>query len=703
MKLESEFKMKNFDAPRNEAGLIVPMVSQSGTDLDGKPLYFPVMPAVDPAAPIDPLIFIKDFEPGGRYENLTYAPGYYNGSLGIQPGGPWYPEFDPSKVTFLNPWLNIPALTNSIQAGEFAPNCIPSAQGLVDALATKGVMPTVPAEDPGMIEERGLFVPSGKGNLVRVCNYNVEVRELRKRIVRGKDPVFEFGLTVFTPHGEVRLTATEDKLSRLSTAISQKIPGFHLLEAHGVNAAAALASHVRDRSDFVPQQTVFCSAGWYEHMGNHLYIHDGLQNLEGIRCETKRTIMADPGLNAQQAFRAVLDFASIGKPEVMVPLVLTAYLGPLAALFEDAGHPPRYCLFLHGMSGSLKTAVSEVLADFYGSRDLCSFRASEAALSVEMEEHMDRLFLVDDFQPAETGAKSKQMLESAEFLIRAFGDGIARKRSNSRGSAVKGVSPRGSCIITGESLAGSLSSLLRCLLIPIQRGDIDGMKLRPFQCNHALWVTNFVYFLPWVGREWESMKRHIQSFYSERHKLFSQLLTEPRLIDTAAVMLLATEVLTAYGVACRAITADERGKLLDVWYQALVAAFSKSAELSVSRDLGELACEAIRDGIISGTLKIADSKGEYAVGFAGFQDNRFLWIRPESFISLLRRYCEGQRIACVTEPSSVYPQLLEKGLIVRDADQSKKASFLKRTPELPGFEGKRHRMLAFVRSALTEE
>ena len=68
-------KMKDFNfleealVPRDENGHKVPMVFPGGTGLDGKPLWFPVLPLPKDGKKV-PIAFNEDFAPGGQFYGL---------------------------------------------------------------------------------------------------------------------------------------------------------------------------------------------------------------------------------------------------------------------------------------------------------------------------------------------------------------------------------------------------------------------------------------------------------------------------------------------------------------------------------------------------------------------------------------------------------------------------------------------------------
>lgn len=293
------------------------------------------------------------------------------------------------------------------------------------------------------------------------------------------------------------------------------------------------------------------------------------------------------------------------------------------------------------------------------------------------------------------------MAKVLEHVIRLFGDDVAKKRSNSKATAAYGERPKGSCLITGESTSGSYSSLLRCLLIPIAREDIDGDLLRRYQEMPTLWTTNYRYMLPWLGRNWDVLTEKIRRDFPKWRQAFGTVTREPRLVDAGAVLMLVAEIFLWYGTSCAALASDQVDEMLREWREVIENLLVFSTESAQERDVVSLTKEAISHGVTMGTLKIASDLGSFAPGFDGFYSEDRLWMQQQSFDRMLRQYCAAERVACVNGTKVILPELYKYGMIVRD-EESGKNSYLKRSPEIPAI-GKRLRMIAFLRSELDRE
>ena len=260
-------------------------------------------------------------------------------------------------------------------------------------------------------------------------------------------------------------------------------------------------------------------------------------------------------------------------------------------------------------------------------------------------------------------------------------------------TATHGERPRGSCIITGEAISGSYSSLLRCLLVPISRGDIDGTLLSRFQAVPELWCSNFVHFLRWSGEHWDDLVNKVKARFPVFRKFFTQDAAEPRLIDSGVLLQLTGEILLDYGVACGAIDVARREEYLCEWQMILCNAVHFSASLASEVDLVSLCREALSSAQETGSLRIAASVADFQPGMDGFLSADRLWLRQDALLREMRKKSVEMSASCAMSAKAVLPELYNRGLILRD-EESGKNSYLKRTPIIPAL-GKRSRMLCF--------
>lgn len=692
----SNFNVEDAFVPRDKDGHKIPMVREDGTDLAGNPCYLTYMkPRPDGA--IDPMAFIEDVENG----RVGYAPGVSTKPFGVGPDGVTTP-LDLQAVRYCNPVLNLPQLYEEMVDNGIPQYMMPAAQRLGTFLMTRGITNLFEPDDSDE-EYHGLHVTTPTGTKCRVCNFVIKVEQLRCVMGEGK-PKFEIAMiltkrSIYGRRTEHAICVPEAELAHLDGYLSASIPAF-CLASETPRASQLLVEHIRNRLDEVPRVVIFNRSGWTQYEDRHVFVHAGMPAFSNVKSECEQVIVSEK-MSPSDAFTAALGILGIGKQEVLLPLMLTALLGPLFQLFADAGYVPRFVTYLYGLSGSLKTAVSLVFYRFFKGQKHSSFRDTPAAIDVAVGEHRDQMLLVDDFQPAVVAAQGAEMRKTLEHLVRLHGDDVARRRSNSRATATYGKAPRGSCLITGESISGSYSSLLRCLLVPISRGDIDGQLLRRYQENPGLWATNFTYFLPWVGEHWERLEAKIRDEFPGWRQHFSGVTSEPRLADAGAVLMLVSEIFLEYGRACGALGWEYVQPTLDGWRMIIESLLVTTDGASQELDVVELTKASVAGALTDESLKIAPDIDKFVGRMDGFFHKDLLWVKQEALNRILLQYCAVNELASVRGAKAILPELWKRGLLVRD-EESGKNSFLKKTPQIPSLKT-RMRMVALRHEALLDE
>lgn len=224
---------------------------------------------------------------------------------------------------------------------------------------------------------------------------------------------------------------------------------------------------------------------------------------------------------------------------------LFAHLGLLFHLFEAAGYSPRTLLFIEGPTGSLKTAVAALLFNFSGLPEQnipATFRDTSASMEVKFAKYRDRVLLVDDFCPAADKASSRIMNATLEQLVRLFGDGIAKGRATPSMDEVKELKPCGLVAMTGEDSAGSQSSLLRCLFLPVVKDSFDKDLLHRYQTDPSLWTEYLAQFVKQIAPEAPAAIQYIRKRFPEYRTKAERYLSEKRLVDTFACLSITADL-----------------------------------------------------------------------------------------------------------------------------------------------------------------
>lgn len=600
------------------------------------------------------LWFVEEFAYGRVPPDLYYAPGR-EVWINTPSGGYWKRVFDDST-------LNLPSRERQLLTQALAPPqpSVPALDGFEPTAITP--LRRVFALPQGMAIQN----PDGATDLLS----NFEVRATRRIItkVRGEPDSEEFELDVSILERSIgRLTVNAANLDSLVPIIVKRFPACHTNE-DATKANLRIANAIRDQIPGLPTVTVIKTPGFIRLGDCWVYVHDGACFNGPVEFRTGCTIPCDPGISPQEALKAALGLLELEeKLSVMLPLLLLAHQGFLFNLFEAAGVTPKAPGFLNGETGSFKTSLAQAIFRPFEEQSQspeASFRDTKAALEVKIGGACSRTLVVDDFQPPVTAAAGREMLEKLELIVRMFGDGIAKSRSNSELGRAKEFKPSGCCLITGEDTGGSHSSLLRCLLLPLKKGEISGERLRRYQ-EHPEWLrTHYFHFLEWAGPRGGEIVEFIRCSFQGKREFFAKAVSEPRQADIGAVLMLTADILLRYVqevlVLADVVVKDIRYQ----WASILIEVLRRSEEETVEMNPVRMYLEALFDLCTTGKIQIAPGQAEFKAGYhTGFLKDGFWWLIPSAVYGKVTRFWQEQKVVFPLKSSKLHALLAQSCLI----------------------------------------
>ena len=641
-------------APRNKDGLLVPIIPDGpgpAADMTGQ-LYYPALKP-DQNGCISPIIFDQDFVGGQLPLYMEYAPGWE------RPERP-YDGRSLDGIIYRDPVRNL--LPHQQALLRQASNPPPTVQSANDFVPTDFVMPKPVQKTP-----YGMAVETKEGKEL-LANFNVTA--VRRFVIKkyGEPDAEEFELEVSLA-GTVtgQLVVSAGSLNNLVPIITKRFPACHPNE-DAAKASLRIENAIRDQLPSLPTVTVVKSPGFIRLGDQLVYAHDSAQINGPVEFRTGYTIPVDPKISQLDALRVLLAVLKLAENSpVMLPLLLESHLGPLYNLFEAAGFAPKFVLFLHGQTGSLKTAVVQALFRLF--KELpetpeATFRDTPTALEVKIGGACSRVLVVDDFQPPVTAAAGRDNLEKLEHLIRFFGDGIAKSRSNSELGRAKEFHPVGCCVVTGEDIGGSQSSLLRCLVLPVRKGEIDGNKLRFYQEHPEYLHTHFFHFLEWAGVNGDGIVAFIRQEFQHEREFFADAISEPRQADVGAVLMLTARILLRYTKEVMLLNDSQSRSVEQCWAEALVELLRHSEEETVELDPARMYVEAVLNMQATGKIEIAPSQAEFRRGHhIGFVKGGNWWVFPKDIFAHVGKYWKAQGVIFPLKAEKVHALLHQQQLL----------------------------------------
>ncbi len=148
-----------------------------------------------------------------------------------------------------------------------------------------------------------------------------------------------------------------------------------------------------------------------------------------------------------------------GKPHIGAALLAAVARAPLGEC-----HPTDFALFIHGVTGAKKSAITAIplafFGDFNASRFPANFSDTDNDIETKAFQVKDGCFVIDDFKPSVNQSEAAKVHAKAERLIRNTGNQAGRGRRGSDMQAKAAPYNRSMTFITGEDLPKG-QSLLR--------------------------------------------------------------------------------------------------------------------------------------------------------------------------------------------------------------------------------------------------
>lgn len=682
--------------PRTEEGLIEPIDFFNAAP---QKLQFPhIKRDSDGATPA--IFFAEEFENGKIPDYLEYKPGW---RLPAQENPQDLPL---QNVIYEDPKLNL---------------------GFTDWQALNNyahIKPMLEAEDESMkIAQQRILLPKRRyyleGNVaeccnagiwlatedgeVQICNFDILVKERRVLKARSKKDGMEFLFVVACNDTRTELTISNRDLDSITKVIQREVP-VCTLKTSVPKGNLILASIARKQIQGLPTRHIFKSPGFWRIEEGWVYAHDTAPapNPQTV-FQTGYSIPYDPGLGPTQACAEAKAFLNLSQKQTMIlPLFLLAHLGPLFELFADAGYVPRFVTFLNGRTGSLKTSTALCLYKIFGElKDTpeANFNDTETALEIKLGTACSRVLLVDDFRPPVTAVAGRQNLEKLEKIIRFVGDRISKARSNPELGRAKEFPPTGCCLITGEDTGGSQSSLLRCLVLSIEKGDIDGRKLQKYQDNPLLLQTHMYHFLCWCGAHGDWIIRFIKENFKKERNYFATKVSERRIADTGATLVLVAHIFLHYAATVGALAENSMLSVEQEWRSIIAQALQFSEGYSKEKNPAAMYLSALFDMHQSGKIAIASEISTYEpTKHIGYAKEGEWWLRKNDVYRLVVQHWGGLGVTFPLSITKVNEALDDQGLIgvsYQVSDGVEKKLYSKRS----SLEGRPHMLVLYVSKA----
>lgn len=662
--LTEEEKEKNEKAyldamiPRDRYGNKEPLATRDGLDRE---ILYPYW-KLDQHGCTRGMVFFDEFSNGKIPDDLAYAPGYQKEPVPVC--DPRYAE----SIVYNDPVLNLP------HTERYLIHVYRESQSKGMEVQIIGRSSTTDADgssDAKVINATStrMIVRTAKGD-VPLANFSIEAVEHRivHRSAKPNDLDDEFEIVVNTETKTSHIVVAAKNINKIVAIIQNRMP-MCTVSTEVQKADDLIVNHVRTQLGALPERHYIMVTGFHKIGGQWVFAHDGAKPpADNIVFATEKTIPVNRNMLPKGAFQAIMDFLGISaKLMLMFPLILMAHISLMFNLFEAAGYVPRFLLFLCGRTGSMKTSVCLALYRIFAEQaasPAANFKDTEVALEIKLGEGNGMVVLVDDYRPPVTAVDGKSNLSKLESIVRAVGDRIAKSRSNAELGKAKEFLPTSCVVVTGEDLGGTQSSQNRMLIVPINKGDINGKLLKRFQDDPMLITTHMGYFLEWAGENGDAIVEFIKTNFDRERGYFAQSLREPRVVDTAVMLMLTASILHTYGDSIGAIDKGSGVQQLAEWRCAILQACIHSEGISKEQDPVAMYLQAFFDMWDRKEIEVArDIKSHEAGKHIGYANGEHLWLWHHELYNRVCRYWQRSGVVFPLTEGKMNEHLDAAGLI----------------------------------------
>ncbi len=451
-------------------------------------------------------------------------------------------------------------------------------------------------------------------------------------------------------------------------------------------------------------ENVLCyhDVGWTKIRNQYRYLYDNMPWQESFICSTGKKLMVNRNLSQQESFMKVLSMLDIAKDKtkILVPW-LFMHLGVMHTIFELAGRSPKFLLFIFGGTGTLKTSLSRVLYSmFEGDHEKipATFKDTKTALEIKMGSVNDGTLLIDDLHPTTSKSEQIAMRDALEFMIRLYGDHVSKSRSGPDLELKKTFTAHGLACITGEYTAGTESSLLRCILIPVKQGDYTGETLASFQADPLILSTHLHYYIKYLEEYFLPIQDTIKLKFDAMRQQLEHRFKAKRLVDAAVQLFLVMEFILEYGKRIGAITVEQSQVMGENWSDVILETVKRSEGSSTTVQPVIMYLSAVNALLDNHSIMVAKSRSEYCDNirsFIGFYEEDIVFFKPEEIYKAVFAYWRDLQSHFTSSSKDIHSALYEIGATKGQKDGTNKTSYLYRMSGLKiDGQDSRRRMLA---------
>lgn len=482
-----------------------------------------------------------------------------------------------------------------------------------------------------------------------------------------------------------------------------------------VRAAVLPGTTQRDKVRYVMSQAgmtqvkrmvEFGHTGWRRVGGRWCYLyHGGAIGADGVQVRLQNGLERycfDAGAEAPTDERAQLWMASmittVIPRRISVPMTGLVFLAPLREALEAAGCPPSFVMFLRGGTGIGKTTISALWMAYFGTRFgstnmVATYSDTVNSLRRKAFWLKDTVMVIDDYHPEGNLQARRRLEDTAQQLVRAYGDLAGRDRQSAEGGLAGTPPPRSLALTSGEDMPNVRESgQARYYTIDIKKGEVpievtadkhDELQEMQELAREGGMARLMKAYIEWLIPQMDQLPKKLRSRWLEmREVLQGQGLGHARSAGAVAHLLLGYEMYLRFLLQKGVVPGIDKqwcGDEMRLAIEDIVSNAKAQGREAVEERPTRMYVNSIREMLLTHDAYVEDlvpggeDKPKGRAAHIGYRDDRYYYLLPQaSYTAVFEQYSKrGESF-----PLSIRmlgKQMAEDGLITVDASGRKSA------------------------------
>lgn len=455
----------------------------------------------------------------------------------------------------------------------------------------------------------------------------------------------------------------------------------------GQNRKDLCRDAVQNMAKQVVQHRIFTHLGWRQlEDGRWVYLHsEGCIGAENITVEVEKELeryaLPSEIRDRKKAAEASLSLLKVAPLHITIPLLAMIYLSPIVEVLKKAGIEPNFILWLHGLTGSRKTSLSLAFLAHFGPEFVsknppASFKDTANALEKRSFATKDTLLLIDDYHPEASRYEAQKMAQTAQRILRMFGDRVGRGRLKSTTEFQKTYAPRGMGLVTGEDLPQGQSSVARFLGAEIKPGDVDLKILTQIQNDGLLLSEAMVGYIQWLIPQMDDLPDMLLEKFQVKREQYQENAAHGRLGEAAAWLYLAYDLMLGYMESLDVTTSEQAEEMLEEAEEVLVKMVQKQGGLVNQERPEQIFTRVVGELISMSKVRIDPIKRSTSGSnldlmggeLIGWSDENFYYLLPDMTYNAVVKFLANRGEAFPVKDRTLWKNLEHANMIQVEKD-----------------------------------